>query len=107
MSRASNWGGAALFSLGLVCGSLLPGTATTAQTGRNDIDWTLLSADPRFASAVSNVMESRIYKSQGFRFAVEATARSSTQSRASTTDLQQELRYAISRCRVNGDQIRC
>jgi hypothetical protein len=82
--------------------------APHASPQTDQINFQQLASNPQFANAVNAVMESRVYKSQGFRYAVDATLRSRSASRAQKPgNFEYQLRNAITRCRVDGERIRC
>ena len=99
-----------LFVSGIVVGAATEGVVSRANATTGTLDLQKLAANPQFAHAVEQVMQSRVYKSQAFRYAVENTVRSASTPRAaakSPANFEYELRNAIRNCRVSGEFIRC
>ena len=101
--------GVLLFLSGLVAGAAGDRFLPAAYAAGESIDLQKLAANPQFAHAVEQVMQSRVYKSQAFRYAVENTVRSTSSPRPAKPAMgfEYELRNAIRNCRVSGEFIRC
>ena len=108
MTARSFAAAAVLFIAGAATGALLPRAIPAAQANPQGLDLQKLAANPQFAHAVDQVMQSRVYKSQAFRYAVENSVRGAQPARPQTSPgFEYELRNAIRNCRVSGEFIRC
>ena len=99
--------GSALFCMGVLLGRADLSPISQAQAATPEALAQQLASNPQFVSSLAQAVEGRLYKSQAFRHAVEDTVRSAAKPRNPTLNFEYELRNAITRCRVSGENIRC